>query len=232
MRKLAHKIKRVIRVLIGKDFFLKAEYVCPKERVGSIYGGWDIASGKIDKNSIVYSFGVGKDVSFDVALIDKFNLHIYAFDPTPKSIDWVRNQELPSNFVFFEYGLADSDGDVVFNPPKNPGHVSHTILAGPITKAKTFSVPVKRLSTIMQELRHNRIDILKMDIEGAEYGVIDDIEKSDIRPQQILVEFHHRFPNVGIKKTKASIQKIKNLGYHLFSVSASGEEYSFIRKDI
>jgi len=39
-----------------------------------------------------------------------------------------------------------------------------------------------------------------MDIEGAEYEVIDDLIASGIRPKQILVEFHHRFKNVGVKK--------------------------------
>ena len=37
----------------------------------------------------------------------------------------------------------------------------------------------------MKELGHNKIDILKMDIEGAEYAVINDIERSGIRPEQI-----------------------------------------------
>ena len=41
----------------------------------------------------------------------------------------------------------------------------------------------------------SRIDILKMDIEGAEYDVIDDIINSPVPIAQVLIEFHHRFPN-------------------------------------
>ena len=84
----------------------------------------------------------------------------------------------------------------------------------------------------MKELGHSRIDIIKMDIEGAEYDVIKDIYESDIRPVQILIEFHHRFPGVGIKKTKEAIGCIKSMGYQLFSVSATNEEYCFIRRAI
>lgn len=128
-----------------------------------------------------------------------------------------------------DYGIAAIDGNVSFSPPENPDHVSHTLLDRPSTKAKAISVPVKRLSTIMKELGHDQIDILKMDIEGAEYDVIKDIGKSGIGPLQILVEFHHRFPGVGIKRSKEAIDRLRSMGYQLFSVSTTNEEFCFIR---
>ena len=81
----------------------------------------------------------------------------------------------------------------------------------------------------MNELGHDGIDILKMDVEGAEYDVITDICQSEIRPQQILIEFHHRFPNVGLAKTRNTIEQIRKMGYKLFSVSTTNEEFCFIR---
>ena len=81
-----------------------------------------------------------------------------------------------------------------------------------------------------RELGHDQIDIPKIDFEGAEYDVIDDISQSEIRPRQILIEFHHRFPGVRIKKTKTAIDTIKSMGYGLFSISATNEEFCFIRK--
>jgi len=61
--------------------------------------------------------------------------------------------------------------------------------------------------------------------------VIDDLIASDVKPTQLLIEFHHRFPNVGIQKTKDAIKKLKAYGYQLFSVSATGEEYGFIHNN-
>ena len=186
----------------------------------------------INMHSIVYSFGVGEDASFDTALIEKFNLTVHAFDPTPKSIEWVKSQGFSGRFVMHEYGIAAFDGNVSFYPPENPDHVSHTMLDRPSTMAKAISVPVKRLNTIMKELRHDTIDILKMDIEGAEYDVINDIAISDIRPHQILVEFHHRFSGVGVRRTEEAIDRLKSIGYCLFSVSTTNEEFCFIRASI
>lgn len=228
MRKLIRKSKRLIKALVGRDFFPKIEYRCMKERFGSDYGGWDISIEKIDKDSIVYSFGVGEDASFDLALIDRFGLVVHAFDPTPMSINWVKSQNFPNNSILHEYGLADFDGKVSFNPPENPEHVSHTLIDRPSTAEKAIIVSVKRLVTIMRELGHNKIDILKINIEGAEYQVIDDLVKSNIRPNQVLVQFHHGFPGINLRKTKEAIRKLKELNYRLFSVSSSGKVFCFI----
>lgn len=225
---ILRQLKRQVRVLSGKDFFETPDFAIPTERLGSAYGGWTIMQGTIGPSSVVYSVGVGADASFDIALIERFGARVHAFDPTPQSIDWVARQGFPAAFVMHPYGLADLDGTVTFNPPENPQHVSHTMLERPTTSARAITVPVKRLATIMAELGHLHVDLLKMDVEGAEYAVIDDILASPVRPTQWLVEFHHRFPGVGIARSKAAIAALRSAGYRLFAVSATGEEFSFV----
>ncbi|MEO1860226.1 MAG: FkbM family methyltransferase [Verrucomicrobiales bacterium] len=223
------RIKVFVKAAFGRELIEKTYKVSSKERFGSDYGGWDVVTADIDENTIIYSFGLGEDVSFDSALIERFDLTIHGFDPTPKSIEWVKRHGFSDRFIMHEYGVAGHDGDVDFNPPENPDHVSHTILNRPSTGLKAISLPVRRVSTIMKDLGHRHVNIIKMDVEGAEYDVIKDISNSDIRPQQILVEFHHRFPDVGIEMTKDAINRLKAMGYQLFSVSASNEDFCFIR---
>lgn len=58
------------------------------KRYGTEYGGFYIPVDiKLDQDSIVYSFGVGEDVSFDVEIAGTFNCNVYLFDPTPRSFD-------------------------------------------------------------------------------------------------------------------------------------------------
>lgn len=225
-------IKKFIRVAIGRDFYISKDCNIDHEKFGSQYGGWNIALGYLDASSIVYSVGVGEDASFDIALIDEFGVTINAFDPTPKSIKWVNSQKFCSEFKMHEYGMAASDGELILYPPENPDHVSHSIFNREKTKSMAITVQVKRLKTIMDELQHEEIDVLKMDIEGSEYSVIKDIASTNVRPKQLLIEFHHRFPSIGIKKTKGAIKLVRKMGYELFSVSDTQEEYSFIHEHI
>lgn len=196
-------------------------------RMGNDYGGYCVCPEGLDGDSIVYSFGIGEDISFDLAMIERFSVTIHAFDPTPRSIEWVRAQEV-EKLVLKEYGLADYDGSADFTPPDNPSHISHTLL--PRAKATRPAVPVevRRLSTITRELGHKRIDVLKMDIEGAEYGVIDDLLAGQIPIRQILMEFHHHLPGVPLLRTERAIAKLNRAGYRIFDTSSSGHEFSFI----
>lgn len=80
----------------------------------------------------------------------------------------------------------------------------------------------------MHELGHDRIDLVKMDIEGAEFSVLDDLVDNNVPVSQLLVEFHHRFQGIGIGKSREAIRKLRSHGYQVFHVSPSGEEVSFV----
>jgi hypothetical protein len=89
--------------------------------------------------------------------------------------------------------------------------------------------PVCRLDTILKTLGHMKIDVLKMDIEGAEYEVVSDFLASRAAVGQLLVEFHHRWDDVGLQRTKEAVRNLNAAGFRIFHVSASGEEYSFLK---
>ncbi len=206
----------------------KADAKIRCERFGSDYGGWVTATDGLDAGSVVYSAGLGEDASFDIALINRFGLTIHAFDPTPKSIAWAKQQHFPPNFHLREYGLAGFDGEAVFYPPENPDYVSCTMepLAGAENRA--MRVPMRRLASAAEEIGTSEIAILKMDIEGAEYAVIDDLLRTACRPGQILLEFHHGHYGLTEEMTKRSIDLLRDAGYRLFFVSPSQHEFSLV----
>ena len=227
-----NKILRLRKVLLGKDFYVKVDCSCNYITCGNTGAAWTFCPDLIKENAVIYSFGVGEDISFDLELMNSFDVQIHAFDPTPKSIEWVKNQNLPKQFVLHEYGLANFNGKTKFHPPENPEHVSATLIDRPSTKNEAYKVDVKALDTIMKELGHTQIDLLKMDIEGAEYLVVNDLVLKNIKPKQLLVEFHHRFENIDLKATKMAIKELRKFGYCIFHVSKTGEEIAFIRSDL
>ena len=81
------------------------------DRLGSDYGGYYVPNHGIDHTWIVYSFGVGEDVSFDEALIDRYRCTVHAFDPTPRSILFAaKATEDLSGLRFYPYGIGTEDG--------------------------------------------------------------------------------------------------------------------------
>jgi len=226
------KILRLRKVLKGVDKYIRQDVVVPVTTFGNEGTAWTLIPELLNENSVVYSFGVGDDISFDLCLINHADLQIFAFDPTPKSIDWVSTQNLPKQFTFYPVGLANFNGKAKFHPPKNPNHISATMLEREETEDSAYKVEVKTLKTIMQELGHRKIDLLKMDVEGTEYDVIDDMENAGIMPSQVLIEFHHRFKNVGIDKTVSAVNTLRRMGYKVFHVSRTGEEIAFVKEEL
>ena len=225
---LLRTLRRVKRLLRPPVAIGKVSYSCQVMTIGSEYGGWTFNPAALDARSVVYSAGIGEDISFDLGLIAHLGVTVHAFDPTPKSIEWLRSQPLPAGFVVHDYGIAARDGHMTFFQPENPAHVSLSVVERASPTA-ALSLPVRELAGIMRELGHARIDLLKMDIEGSEYGVIEDLVARALPVRQLLVEFHHRFPGVGNHKTQACIDLLESHGYRLFAISPSAEEYSFLR---
>jgi len=227
-RDLLRLLRRAPRILLGQDFLQRRQVAVPTEDYGSDYGGWTLCPDGLTSDSVVYSFGVGEDISFDLGLIDRFGVRVHAFDPTPRSRAWIERQVLPERFTFHDIGVAAFEGTATFHAPADPAHVSFSMVSLPGT-GSVVEAPVYRLATLLDRLRHDHVDLLKMDIEGAEYEVLDDLVASGLDVRQILVEFHHRFERSGVRRTKAAIQRLNEHGYRIFHVSPRGEEFSFIR---
>jgi FkbM family methyltransferase len=216
-------------------------------RLGTDYGGWTIPADLLHEGSVCYSFGVGEDISFDIELIRHVGCTVFLFDPTPRSIEHIAyvkeniGRTIPAyinnsrssylldhsrlnKLIFHSYGLWHKDEKVPFFAPKNPKHVSYSIVNLQHTK-QYFTVQCKKLSTIMKELGHESIDLLKMDIEGAEYMVLQNMIEEKIFPTILCIELHAL--EVGIEE--AAIQILKAHGYDV--VYKNGKtDYTFIRK--
>ncbi len=220
--------KLFLKRLAGKELRIK-----PQLQVSIVKaGGWWFHPDTLNSDSIVYSFGIGEDVGFDLFLIERFGLDVHAFDPTPSTIDWLAARQLPVNFRFYPWAIAAQNGFLQLYPRLNRdgsrSKVMYTMVDEGASAAEAIDVPAVNLPSITKRLGHERIDLLKMDIEGAEYEVLDNLLQSTVRPRQLLVEFHHRFSGIGPKRTAAMIARLGKNGYRLIAVSETGRELSFM----
>jgi FkbM family methyltransferase len=225
--------KRLARTARGADWWPRIDRRVRTLRFGANGAAWTVAVDFLCRDSVVWSVGVGEDISFDEELHDHFGVRIDAFDPTPRSLKWLQARGVPSWFHLHPIGLAGQDGAARFRPPAKASHVSFAMLneAVNLAGAADITVDVRCLTTLASQLGHRAIDLLKMDIEGAEYDVIHTLSTQRILPRQLLVEFHHRHPDCGIRKTISATKSLRSMGYSLFHISPNGEEYAFLHDD-
>ncbi|MCF8382078.1 MAG: FkbM family methyltransferase [Chlorobium sp.] len=228
-RQVEGRVVTFIRQMIGQEPRNSVEVHCSKERIGN----WVICPIGISSSSRILSLGVGKDTGFDRELIEKYACKIHAFDPTPLTLDWIRTQEFPPEFKFHPFAIGNRDSVMMFYHRIIKGKRSETMMTmvnEGSGESTGIEVGVKRMTTILRELGFDGIDILKMDIEGAEYDVIQDILDSGITVYQLVVEFHHRFRTLSVDMTISILQKLHAAGFRIFHISEKCKEYSFIHE--
>jgi FkbM family methyltransferase len=202
-------------------------------KTSALYGGdhgWVVDESLLNRESVIYSVGVGSNIDFDVELINSFGATVHAFDPTPRSIEWVKSQKLPKHFIFHPFGLSAENGHMDFFPPAKASSTHFSPIDRYGDTNNVVRAPVKDIDTIASELNHKEIDLLKMDIEGAEYEVIEALPKNRVAINQILIEFHHMYKGIPISKTVDAISTLSNLGFELFNISQRTYEFSFRKK--
>jgi FkbM family methyltransferase len=196
-------------------------------RLGSDYGAREIPGGLLGEDSVCYSGGVGDDVSFDLALIERHGCVVHAFDPTPRSIR--HGTEVAAReprFRFHPWALAGSDGELVLHAPAgatDPEQVQNWSLEAPEGSGLEVRASSRALASLMGELGHERIDMLKLDIEGAEYEVLRSALAAAIPIRILCVEFHKN-PSIG--PMLAAVRSLSEAGFE--AVAVDGFDATFV----
>ena len=223
IKKLKNALRRKRLALAG----VSVELQLPTAVYGSGGGSWELFPGSLDAQSVVYSFGVGRDISLDLELIEKHGMQVHAFDPTPVSIAWLEQQSLPPGLVFHDYGIAAEDGEIEFYAPRKSSSAHFTpVQRYRVAPQERVRARVRALRSIMRDLGHTRIDLLKMDIEGGEYDVIEDIVRQKIPIGQLLIEFHHMYETIPLSRTLDAIESLRGTGMNVYAISERSYEIS------
>lgn len=220
--KSAFKDWRRRRLLLRAGIGIETEV--PTFAAGARSGVWVVDPRGLGPAAVVYSFGVGDNIAWDLAMIERFGCTVHAFDPTPRAAAWIERQSLPEQFVFHRVGIGACDGDMQFEAPRRSGDVNYR----PTSQGGELRAPVRRLGTFVQSLGHTHIDVLKLDIEGGEYAVLPDALAAGVPIRQLLIEFHHDQERVPFAATREALALLRGSGFSIFHLSRRGLEFSLL----
>jgi FkbM family methyltransferase len=180
------------------------------QRVGDVHSGWVIKKGLAP--SVIYCAGVGQGISFELELAKSSRRPILLFDPSPRGVETMAEVDA-RNIEFVPVGLAAKAGVIEFSLTRQDGEVSCSVSDNGFGKV---SFDCWDLATVMSRNGDAAIDLLKMDIEGFEYEIIDQFLDQGIPVRQLCVEFHPWLaPGRTFGRTLKTILKLYRAGYRI-----------------
>lgn len=184
------------------------------EHLGSDYGGWTVPTDLIDSSWVCLCAGAGIDVTFDLALAERFGATVITIDPTDEAREHVARADAEGRLRFVHAALWSGDGELELFVAADPAH--RTLSSDDLQRTgRSLTVPARGLATF------GRIDLLKLDIEGAEYEVLPHLP-SDVRV--LCVEMH---PTRGIRAATRAFRRLRGAGFAL--VARRGADFTFVR---
>ena len=176
------------------DRFLSSfQILCQQNlRFGNIRdGGWNICHDpkyRPKPPCIIYSFGINYDWSFDDTASEVYGCDVFSFDPSMKN----PNHKHSEKVWFYNIGIAEKD------------------------YVNNWNWTLRTLGSIMKMLNHTnqKIDILKMDVESAEWPFLSQVLETDILKNvgQIYFEFHY----ANTADRLLLIKKLYDQGFRIF----------------
>jgi len=171
--------------------------------------GWPIPKGLLSSESKSICAGAGEFIDLELWLSQTLGATVYLLDPTPRAIRFVESLDLPEGLHFESIGLWSRDETIRLHAPANPEHVSHSIeeLGD---GGNYFEAPCKSLASVMASHDLEQLDLLKMNIEGAEYEVLDAMLETDIRPRILTLTFEG---SSALRNAVRYTNKLRGAGY-------------------
>lgn len=156
---------------------------------------------KLQRNPHIIDLGseIGLSVVYFKSLYP--DARISAFEPDPASYRLLTKNikdNLMKNVIAYNVALANKVGSMPFYiDPSVDGSLTMSLFAK--RQQKKIIVKVNRLSRYIKQ----KVDLLKMDIEGAEFDVLSDLahSKKIKLVENMIIEYHH---HIDVKKNNLS----------------------------
>ena len=213
IKKIENKIKTFYRRHIKRDAFLiEAERWFKDKGDETLRLNYPLS-----KESIVFDIG-GYHGDFAFEINKRYGCQVYVFEPVREFYEICKTRfQNNNNIVILNFGLSSTSGrnEIALSDNGSSFHLSDD-------KENKEWVEVRSAVDYIQEIGINRIDLLKVNIEGGEYELLPALINSDFikNINYIQIQFHNFVHN--------SFNNRNNIREHLAKTHKEIWNYTFI----
>jgi FkbM family methyltransferase len=198
--------RRVFAAVVPRRVSMRSD--CPTEYLGSSYGGWHVPLQLLDRSSVAYSVGAGGDVSFDMELIRRTGCVVHSFDPAPEAKAHAERHTSP-NFFFHDVAIWTYCGELEMFHAADPRHMALSAVDLQRTH-RSVAVPCRTIESVRVEMGHERIDLVKLTMDGAEYDFVAHLNLSRWHTRVLVVNLQHNRPP---RRAWALVAELRDRGF-------------------
>jgi FkbM family methyltransferase len=170
--------------------------------------------------SLIVDAGCGSAAELSVYVIQHFGARALGIDPTKKHAPALQQlaEKTQGRFQHLDFGIGAVDGVVTFYESMHQsGSIFQDHANVKIRPRRSYEVEMVSLRSLPARIGAQRVDLLKLDLEGGEYEVLRD------------VEFHHHCgARYSRNSTRAIVKKMRDMG--LRAMTLDGRNYLFHRQ--
>lgn len=170
---------------------------------------------------------IGAHVGYYTALFAKLvgpTGTVYAFEPDKDNFGLLeKNVGNRKNVHLFNEAISDKDGFIDFYKIKGSTGC-HSLIAPQNDEVKKINIPTATIDSFIKKHHLNKVDFIKIDIEGGEYLALAGMQKlfNSSRDLSIIMEFRPE----AISSTKINPQEflkiIRGFGFEIFEILSKG----------
>jgi len=141
---------------------------------------------------------------------------VIAIEPSPVNLNYLKkNLELQNQGNYEVYNLAcgEKDGEITFVVHKI-SNMCRVVREGETEseEKKFIKIPVQKLDTFLADKKLERLDLLRMDIEGSELRLFEGA-KETIKKFKPMIQMELHPGHLGPENTKKLLEYLKSEGY-------------------
>jgi FkbM family methyltransferase len=162
----------------------------------------------LGSDSVVFDVG-GYEGQWASDLFSKYQCHIHVFEPVPQYARAIEQRfKRNPKIQLHRFGIAETNKkvDLIINEASSSSYRG---------KGENISIQLKPVEWFLKKYKINHVDLMKLNIEGAEYDLLEHMLKVGLVPKvsNFQIQFHDFAPNA--ERRMRTIQRELSKTHHL-----------------